>query len=46
MDVFLKRLNLIKQPEHLVTLRNKILKRIEEYNDDILMTTLFNYFIT
>ena len=27
-------------------LRNKILRRVEEYNDDILIETLFNYLIS
>lgn len=46
LELFMKKVNEIPKPEQKVLLRNRIITRIEEYNDQLLMNTLFNYLIS
>lgn len=46
LDLFIKKVNQIPKVDQRVILRNRIIKRIEEYKDSLLMNTLFNYLLS
>ena len=46
IDYFLSKLNAIKNDNLKLHLRDKIMKRIEQFNETCLLTTLFDYLIS
>lgn len=46
VDLFVKKVSEIPKLEQKILLRNRIIQRVEEYNDSLLMTTFFNYLIS
>ena len=46
IDYFLSKLNAIQNDSLKVHLREKIMRRIEQFNDRVVLTTLFDYLIS